>query len=253
MDASFHVISSNIRFDNPADGDHCWNNRRTLLAAILNSYRPGIIATQEGRLPQINDLASLLPNLSLVDHHRDWIHERMYPCLFIDEKRFELKKSGDIWLSETPHVPGSIAFGSSFPRLCVWSQLQHKNENILVVNTHLDHTDPSIRFKQAQVLTREIKKVIEGNEFLMLLGDFNDHPNSEVREHFVKELSLEDPWTHAESSSHHPFTGNSAIGTRIDWILLSDLTRSHRIFYDTTSRDNIWPSDHFPVICEFKV
>ncbi len=253
MDASFHIITSNIRFDNPADGDHNWSNRRRLLASVLNSYNPGIIATQEGRFPQINDLASLLPKLSLIDHHRDWIHERMYPCLFIDSERFELKKSSDIWLSDTPQVPGSVAFGSSFPRLCVWAKLKHQNENLLIVNTHLDHTDSSIRFKQAQVLSQEINKIREKNEFIMLLGDFNDHPKSEVRNHLLKELSLHDPWTEAESSSHHPFSGELDTGSRIDWILLSDPARSQRIFYDTTSEKSIWPSDHFPVVCEFKV
>ncbi len=253
MDASFHVITSNIRFDNPSDGEHRWENRRRILASVLNSYKPGIVATQEGRLPQISDLATLLPNLSLVDTHREWIQERMYPCLFIDTQRFELKKSGDIWLSETPHVPGSIAFGSTFPRLCVWSKLRHQNENILVINTHLDHTDSSIRYKQAQVLTSEIKKIIEKNEFLILLGDFNDHPQSDVRKHLIDELSLHDPWAQPETTSHHPFSGENSTGARIDWILLSDAARSSRIFYDTTSEKSIWPSDHFPVICEFKV
>jgi endonuclease/exonuclease/phosphatase family metal-dependent hydrolase len=156
------LISSNIRFDNPADGVNAWPHRRSLLSEILLKHSPDIIATQEGRYSQLVDFNELLRDFEIVDHHRSWIKERMYPTFFIRKNTFELIKSEDLWLSETPHVAGSASFGSAFPRLLTWMKIQPKDtdKNLIVVNTHLDHVKSETRLEQVKVLGKEIKKLI---------------------------------------------------------------------------------------------
>jgi hypothetical protein len=110
-------ISSNIRFDNPHDGTNAWSHRRINLTNTLLFHAPEVIATQEGRYDQLKDFEGLLQNYFIVDDHRSWIKERMYPTFFLKKKAFELIKSEDIWLSETPEIAGSKSFGSAFPRL----------------------------------------------------------------------------------------------------------------------------------------
>ncbi len=90
------LITCNIRFDNPADGDNAWAHRRIFLRDTLLSDSPDIIATQEGRFDQLQDLNSLLEDYDLVDPHRSWIGERMYPTFFLKKSKFELMKSEDI-------------------------------------------------------------------------------------------------------------------------------------------------------------
>ena len=110
----FKVISANIRFDNPKDGKHDWNGRREIISKVINNYDTDLLGTQEGWQPQLNDLNSLLTDLEIVDSHRQWIEDRMYPSIFVNPTKIRVIDSGDVWLSETPYVAASKSFGSSF-------------------------------------------------------------------------------------------------------------------------------------------
>lgn len=247
------IISSNIRFENPADKEHNWPNRKSVLANNLNNFTPQIIGTQEGREPQLREFESLFENLILLDQHRMWITERMYPTLLIDQKRLEVIHSGDIWLSKTPDVPGSSSFESAFPRLATWFiGMDLKRESkIFVVNVHLDHILEKTRVKQSQVLMQQIQKINLENLPLILMGDFNAAPDSDVRKTIIQAAPhLYDPWIkigHDEEASHHQFTGSNPDGTRIDWLLLDQRLECLELFLDKGHEEKIYPSDHFPL------
>ena len=78
-----HVMTSNIRFANEHDKDHNWPNRKDIWANIVKNHDVDILGTQEGYEPQLREALSLLSKYTLIDAHRGWIKERMYPCLFI--------------------------------------------------------------------------------------------------------------------------------------------------------------------------
>ena len=249
----FNIISSNIRFDNPEDGNHCWQRRRKVLAEKIVALSPHILGTQEGRRPQLEDLKSLIP-LNLIDAHRHWIDERMYPSLFISPE-LTVRESGDIWLSQTPHIPGSKSFGSSFPRLATWAKVELDGGPMVVANLHLDHLHSETRQQQIKIFTAEIKKIHQGQCPLVVCGDFNEGPDTPVYQWVSDELSLSDPWRaleQPEQSSHHRFDGNTSSGKRIDWILLSEHFKARRIFFDNLPAERgdlrgVYPSDHFPL------
>lgn len=246
------IISSNIRYENDHDGIHSWENRRPILQKIFNNFSPDILGTQEGRLPQTKSLANDL-SLKLVESHRSWIENRMYPCFYVNEKNIKLNKSGDIWLSETPYIEGSISFKSAFPRLCTWMHVTHieSNQNFIVINTHLDHVLAETRIKQINVLIREIKLINEKNLPVILLGDFNDAPKSIIRKIIIEKMNLKDPWIELdlpEETTHHAFLGNKGNGERIDWILVPENFKTETIFLEKRSFNNIYPSDHYPLL-----
>ena len=222
MDGPFTLISSNIRYDNPADGGHAWPHRREGLATILRDHQPLVIATQEGRQPQLLDLAGLLPHHDLVDGHRPWIEERMYPCLFV-RNGTKVTASGDIWLSETPEVPGSTGFGSTFPRLCTWARLLVGEQTLVCVSAHLDHLRAETRAHQANVMGHQLAALLRPEDRLVLMGDFNEGVDGPARSNLLRKLpSLVDPWLtlgRPEEVSHHRFDGEHENGARIDWIL----------------------------------
>lgn len=253
------IACSNIRFDNPKDGNHDWNGRRNILADIINDFNPDLLGTQEGRRPQLEDFDSLLENLAMVDHHRDWIPERMYPSIFIDPKKIAVKDSGDIWLSETPKIPGSKSFQSAFPRICTWIKGEFKNSNVpfLYLNCHLDHVLESTRHEQILVLIHESKKINNENLPIILSGDFNEDPKSRVREKLSEYYpNLYDPWMRLgkeETSSHHKFDGEAEDGSRIDWILLDKTFEAKDCFLDTKSVKGIYPSDHYPLLAKLEL
>ena len=249
------LVTCNIRFDNPADGSHSWPHRRILLRDTLLKHSPHIIATQEGRIDQLKDLESLLENYELIDQHRSWIGARMYPCILVRKDSFEIGKSEDLWLSETPDVAGSLSFESMFPRLMTYVELQLKNTAtaFTVVSTHLDHIRQETRVSQATVLSKQLDRIRDLNRKLILMGDFNDAPESPVRSALPP---LQDAWkifhTH-EETSHHGFKGEMQTGERIDWIMVNEGVEILSCEMDKTVKDGKYPSDHFPVICKIKV
>lgn len=248
-----NLISSNIRFDNPADGKFSWEFRKNFLVERLLDFQPDIIGTQEGREPQLRDLASMLKDFEIIAHHRQWITERMYPCLFIRKGQFKLVASGDIWLSETPHIAGSSSFQSAFPRLCTWSILSHlerPNDKILVINTHLDHVLDFTRTRQVQVLISQLQKELEQFPSI-IMGDFNESPDGETRKILTNNsIQLLDPWKKfkdSEHASYHQFNGNHHHQQRIDWLLHTPHFEAKSIELDSSHRDGLYPSDHFPL------
>ena len=253
------LVSTNIRFENPQDGPNDWPNRKDSLAELINHFCPDIIGSQEGREAQLRDFEKILDGLNLVEQHRQWIDKRMYPCLYINHQRFQIIKSGDIWLSETPDIAGSCSFESSFPRLCTWGHLKDKNSahELIVANVHLDHVLDHTRERQAEVMAYQLNKINEKKGPLLLMGDFNAAPDSEVRDILTNgPLRLYDPWEklgHEEESSYHKFKGYLPEGKRIDWFLLSDHFEPHQILLDKSSKNEIYPSDHFPVKLEVEV
>ncbi len=257
MDAC--LISCNIRFDNPSDGQNSWPHRRGLLSGLLLGFSPDVIATQEGRFDQLKDFEALLPGFELVDQHRSWIRERMYPSFYIKKDSFEILKSEDLWLSETPEVAGSLSFESTFPRLMTWVRVQPKGleTNLLLINTHLDHVKHETRAHQTRVLAKEIKRFWTGDCPIVIMGDFNEAPTEEVRSILEQEFSgIQDAWrlfNFVEESSHHGFKGACPGGSRIDWILVDERTRVRSCEMVKASGDGRYPTDHYPIVCTIEL
>lgn len=253
------IISCNIRFDNPADGANAWPQRRHLLTETLLKHQPDIISTQEGRQQQLKDFEALLQDFELVDSHRSWIKERMYPSIYVRKGRFEILRSEDLWLSETPEIAGSHSFNSAFPRLMTWVKLQpvDSEKNLLVVNTHLDHLRGDTRAAQAKVLIQEVKRFWKGECPIIFTGDFNEGPDFEVRELFVKNFpGIQDSWqlfNSHEETSHHAFKGEIQNGSRIDWILVDPSVEVESCTMDKFQREGLFPTDHFPIVAHVKL
>lgn len=252
------LISCNIRFDNPADGQNSWPNRRDYLAQTLLKHSPVLIATQEGRIQQLNELNSSLPDFEIIDQHRSWIGERMYPTFFILGSQFEYLSSGDVWLSETPDIAGSRSFESTFPRLMTWTKLQIKEskKTFLIINTHLDHIKAETRQEQVKVLAQEVKKIWDQQSALIIMGDFNDSPDSKVRQILNDEFELQDAWhlfNKTEETSHHSFQGEMQNGARIDWVLVDKRIQITGCVMDKCTQNGIYPTDHYPIVCKIKV
>ncbi len=254
MTCVLSVISSNISYDEPRDDVHSWENRRDFLASLLLDYSPDLLATQEGKLPQIRDIDDRLTGLKCVDEHREWDESLMYPCLFYNPDRLTLKESGDFWLSESPLTRGSRSFGSTFPRLCTWAQF---DEGIFAINVHLDNSNSDTRLCQIRVLMQQLEKQRASGNAVVLMGDFNESPECPVRALLNKEWpELTDPWLelgHAEESSHHHFYEEIDYGSRVDWILVNEQLEAQEILMDKSqSESGIYPSDHYILKATFR-
>lgn len=258
-----NVLTVNLRFDTPHDGDYAWPYRRTAMRTLIEHSSADIVATQEGRKAQLDDLASLLPEYVLADAHREWIDERMYPCIFVRSDALEILASGDSWLSETPELAESKVAGSNYPRLVSWVHLRHRrgNESMIVANVHLDNAATDVRSRQIRIAARTISAYLESipdpaaRPPLVLCGDFNDAPGSEVAASlFASFAALVDPWRCSslpEQTTVRGFPGDTKIDApRIDWILLEDRLTWHAIRRMDLEPEGVPPTDHYPVLCE---
>lgn len=251
------LITCNIRFDNPSDGANAWPLRRDFLSETLLKHSPDIIATQEGRFDQLKELNSSLRDFHLLDEHRSWIKERMYPTFYLRNERFEVLTSEDLWLSETPNLAGSLSFDSAFPRLFTWVRVQPKgsDKNLLLVNTHLDHIKTETRIAQARVLIQEVKRVATPMDHVCFMGDYNEAPDLEVRKILNESFELSDSWkkfNKSEETSHHSFKGVFPEGSRIDWILVDKRVEIVTSLMDKSERNGLYPTDHFPIITKIR-
>ncbi len=248
------IMTFNLRFATPQDGPNEWEFRKELVADVIKTHLPDLLGTQEGTVPQLEYLKGHLPGYLPLTAHRDVDPTCQYPTIFYREGRFQIKASGEFWLSETPEVHRSKSWNSAFPRMVTYGLFQDpdRDQDFYFLNTHLDHVSGEARLKGARMIRDYFFRF---NLPLILAGDFNEPPDSEVYRQLINPDSpFEDSWRAIhdpgnEATTQHSFDGQ-ARGARIDWILLTPPFRVQRVAIVTDNRHGRYPSDHFPYEAE---
>ncbi|MFW5994922.1 MAG: D-serine ammonia-lyase, partial [Spirochaetia bacterium] len=256
-----NLLTVNLRFDTERDGAYRWTHRRESMRSVIERAAADIIATQEGRHPQLLDLHSLLPGFRLADGHRNWLEHRMYPCIFVREALLQVESSGDEWLSDTPQLEESQLEQSNYPRLLSWAVVRDRRdgERVVVANVHLDNAGPLVRRRQLEIAAGRLRSISE-NTPVILCGDFNDGPSSDVAAVVERLLpELYDPWRACCKLEQSTFRGFGADGPeadvphfvapRIDWVLLDRRLTWAGISRVEDAPGGMPPSDHYPVLC----
>lgn len=262
---SFRIMTFNLRCGHVSDGIHSWNSkngsggRKEIVKKLLKSYRPDIIGTQEGLDFQIEFLEK-----SLKEEY-DWIgrkrggppEDNEFCAIFYKKNLFSVENQRTLWLSESPRKQGSRNWGNDFPRIVTKAELEfdRRDRTVSVFNTHLSHTSDYSRIKSAEMITDLAENL---DPPVVILGDFNSSPESRVYEKFSR--GFEDAYLASRSSVGPDYTFHSFSGTaseskkkeRIDWIFCRlpspwDIEKTETITY---REGGIWPSDHYPVLCE---
>jgi endonuclease/exonuclease/phosphatase family metal-dependent hydrolase len=252
-------MTINLRYDNPKDGSNKWCFRKKPLASLITRNNPDLFGTQEGWEDQINELQVLLPSYRYYISPPEWNRKRMFPVVW-GKKDIMVEKNHTFWLSPTPYLPFSKAWGSAFPRAASYVIAKKGQLSFLFVNAHLDMSSEETRLNQTIVLLKEINKIKKTPQPIFLVGDFNTIPHSPIhailtgREKFNQiKGNFIDVWqwlNKPEESTFHGFTGKGMRG-RMDWILVSPgvIIKKAEILKD--SPFGIYPTDHFIVIAEF--
>ena len=250
-------MTFNLRFENDLDGPNGWLCRRELVVRLIERYKPSILGTQEGKCSQLLYLRDHLPDYHFHAPDRFLDDTCQYPTICFRKKDFEALDGGEFWLSKTPDVHRSKNWGSAFPGMMSYAQLglRETGNFFWVAVTHLDHMSSEARYQQAKILADWIR---QKNGPIILMGDFNDVPGSQVHRFLTTpNTCLKDTWriTGREegpnSHTHHGFNGTPQKG-RLDWILAGP---DFRVMDARIIRDNFngrYPSDHFPYGAELK-
>ena len=254
----FKVMTFNIRLSLDSDKENSWNNRKEETMALMTYYHPDIMGVQEAVPQQMRDMKAKLTNYDYIGVGRDDGKDAgEYSAIFYDKNRLKVLESGTFWLSETPDVP-SKGWDAAYPRICTYGLFKDSKtgKKFWALNLHFDHVGNVARVKSSQMILERIKKMNPKNYPLVLTGDFNLTEDSEPIQ--IMSKSLDDSFYHTKIPHYGPkatwqaFDVNTIAKDRIDYIFVKGFTvLTNRTINDRRS-NNLYPSDHFPVLSEIK-
>ncbi len=247
------VMSFNIRYGLADDGENHWNNRKALALARVQAFGPDLLGLQECRDDgQADFVRANLPDYHFLGMHREGPGDtalEMAPLLF-RRSAFRLLDTGCFWLSETPEVPGSMSWGSVYPRTVSWARLacQPTGTVLTYVNTHFDY-EPTAIEGNAQCLRGWLNQIRQSTP-LIVTGDFNADKDSNAYRLLTGDGMLIDTFRavhpHDDEATFHDF-GRPETMEAIDWILVSGHFRIRDAQIDRSRQGNLFPSDHYPI------
>lgn len=258
-DAALRVMTFNIRYNNPGDGEDAWPNRREMAASMIRFHDADVAGLQEALKGQIDDLQELLPNYAWTGVGRaDGEEAGEFSPIFFRVDRLELLRDDTFWLSETPAVPGSKSWDAAIERIATWAVFRDRvtDEEIFVLNTHFDHIGEEAREESAELIVARLDSLAGGRP-VVVTGDFNTTPQTAPYVTLTGGM-LQDAMTVSQHPHHGPtstWNGFEAIvpNRRIDYIFVNQGFQviEHGILADTW--EDRFPSDHLPVLAEVAV
>jgi endonuclease/exonuclease/phosphatase family metal-dependent hydrolase len=257
QDAPLRVMTFNIRYNNPGDGEDAWPMRKEKAASMIRFHGADLVGVQEALRGQLDDLSALLPGFGWFGVGRSAERQGEYSAILYRADRFELLDQNTFWLSETPEVAGSKGWDADYERIVTWGRLRDRRTGQVFYhfNTHFDHVGETARRESARMIVARIA-TIAGNAPVIVTGDFNTVPESPAYQTMAAALS--DAMTVTRAPHHGPtstWNGFKEIepGRRIDFIFVGEGVEvlQHAILSDRF--DGRFPSDHLPVIAEIRV
>ena len=257
---SLSVMTFNMRYDNPEDGQNNWRFRRERIAGVIKAQEVDVLGTQELLSNQFDDLSGLLTGYQGVGVGRlDGAESGEYCAVFFRKDRFTLLDSGTFWLSETPEVVGSLGWDGACERIATWVVLRDRDgRELFFIDTHLDHVGQVARDEGVSLLMKRIE-TLSGGRPVILTGDFNSEPGSSVVAHVQKDGVLRDAKAIAAQRSGTDWSFSDfgqipeAERPLLDYIFVSGDIEAVRyeVLPDTFDGGSV--SDHAPVMAVVKI
>ena len=254
------VMTFNMRYDNPEDGQNNWRFRRERIAGVIKAQEVDVLGTQELLSNQFNDLSGLLTGYQGVGVGRlDGAESGEYCAVFFRKDRFTLLDSGTFWLSETPEVVGSLGWDGACERIATWVVLRDRDgRELFFIDTHLDHVGQVARDEGVSLLMKRIE-TLSGGRPVILTGDFNSEPGSSVVAHVQKDGVLRDAKAIAAQRSGTDWSFSDfgqipeAERPLLDYIFVSGDIEAVRYEVLPDIFDGGYVSDHAPVMAVVKI
>lgn len=257
---SYKMMTYNIRYDNPGDGENTWSKRKAFLSDQIAYNEPDIFGIQEGLYHQVQYLDSVFVDYAYLGVGRDDGKAKgEFSALFYNKQKLKVIKEGTFWLSETPDQI-SVGWDAAMERICTYGLFENKTNKarFWVFNTHFDHIGDVARVKSAILILEKIAEFNTNNLPVIVMGDFNLTPETEPIQllsevlNDSKQASLAKPF--GPSGTFNAFEFSKPVLDRIDYIFTSkNQVEVLKYAVLSDSKDCKYPSDHLPVIVELKL
>ena len=253
------VMTYNIRYDNPNDGENRWKLRKHDLAAQVLFYEPDVLGIQEGLHHQVGFLDSALVDYAWFGVGRDDLKTKgEYSAIFYKKEFFEVEKSGTFYLSDTPNEI-SVGWDAALERICTWGIFLDKrnSSSFLFLNTHFDHLGNQAQQNSAKLILNKIDDLNTDNLPVVLVGDFNMLPEEEgiqVLSSNLNDSRLANPTlVFGPEATYNGFKFEEEPTKRIDYIFTSSEYKVEKHATLTDSKGKRYYSDHFALFATLKL
>ena len=220
---------------------------------IITNYLPDTFGVQEATPQWMKMLKKEFSELyDFVGEGRDGGDAGEYSAIFYNKTKFELLDSGTKWLSDTPDRVSKVP-ESSLNRVYTYALLKRQADGleIMVVNTHFDHTSDTARERQAEVL-RDFLLEYTDRYPVVLTGDFNTTAGTKAF-NTVLEGGVTDSMNISEEiEPGATFTSFGSANSVIDFVFVTEdkmTVRDYRVCNEKIDGD--FPTDHHPVLIEY--
>lgn len=255
------IMTFNLRCDTPFDFSNRWDKRKSMVYQVMNASNCDVIGVQEVKDNMLIDLKENVKDYNIVGEPRSKRLSSERNNLLISKKHI-IQEYKTFWLSETPDRVGSHIWYSYVPRICTTAVVNaEENEKIRICNSHLDNLLPSAREYGLKKLMEVIEKDQEKEELpIILMGDFNDTPDSKLIRDFKNGKLSKKRLTPVQdinkimykTATRDKFTRTQK-GVHIDYIFVSEEIKVINAEIIKYNVDGKYPSDHYPLVADIKI
>lgn len=258
------TFNNQIGFPDEKNEPAKWANRVELVQKLLWEEDFDIVGMQEPMWYQCKDMERFLPQY-------DWVGRSVYgPVengkyhynpIFYKKDKFELLDWGGFWFSDTPDEPGSMSWGNTTPRMCTWAHFKEKKtgKEFFHFNMHYDHRAVNSMNNSSKLMLAKLKE-IAGDKPAFFTGDYNSYDDSEAYRILAESGEVIDSYTIAGKTeglniaswnNYKPIWHTEEMHN-LDHVFVTPGTKVKSWRLITTTYDGKYPSDHFPIVIEWK-
>ncbi len=253
------MMTFNLRYDNAEDNENGWGYRKAEVVEMIDFYHPDILGIQEGLYNQVTYLDSALTDYDYTGVGReDGKRQGEFSAIFYNKHKVKLISSRTYWLSETPDTV-SIGWDAALERIVTLGKfVQLKNKDTFYVfNCHMDHIGKLARGNSAKLILRIIDGMKIWNKKVIVMGDLNSEPDDAAVHTLTSKLSdmrgKPHVVSHGPDGTFNQFNIDLPVTKRIDYIFVKNITVTEHIHIDDRRKNNLWLSDHLPVLVKMRL
>jgi endonuclease/exonuclease/phosphatase family metal-dependent hydrolase len=220
---------------------YTWENRKKIILEAIEDIKPDIIGLQECDISKhFEFLINGLKDFELINFKKSG---EANP-IFIKHSHFKMIEGAKLRL-RPKQLPNN--WNEACPRTANFVKVQIKSEPQTIIgiyNTHFDHKGKIARIESAKLIQREIQ--LSDEIPIILLGDFNTQDGASELKPLFSILK------NTNCSNLVTFHGWRRLQIRFDYILTTDQFKVNDSGISNYKND-IYPSDHFPIWSDIEI
>ncbi len=254
-----HIASFNIHYIVPHDKNDDWKERQHAVTQVLKDIDADIVAFQEmetfdgghysKRNLQLEWILSTTTGYEAAAVGDPAVFPTTQPIIYKASK-YDVEDQGFFFFSETPDKIYSAQWNGGYPYFCSWARFHSKTneKEFYVFNLHNDFKSRSNRLKTSVLVAARIKKIVQNDLPIIVLGDFNAPKGfKEIRLLENIGLNIMPPG----GSTNRVFGVH--LLPAIDHILISNAIQPQSDIKVWRDRyDGVYPGDHYPISVSLK-